>query len=69
MVEKENPSSPDRSRTKWPSSDESPTAQTKSIRTSNRKVIGSTPDRSTRTFFLPSMPVSMTEKKQNKTKQ
>ena len=33
--------------------------QWKSIRTSNQKVLGSTPDRSTRISFFPSMPVSL----------
>ena len=41
-------------------SHESHVAQWKSIRTRNRKVLGSTPDRSTRIFF-PSMPLSLTE--------
>ena len=43
------------------SSHESPVAQWYSIRTGNRKVFGSTPDRSARISVFPSLSVSLTE--------
>ena len=46
----------------WPGSQEPLVAHWQSIRTSNRKVIGSANDRSTRIFLFPSMPVLLSKK-------